>query len=358
MKIVNFKLSTIKAELKKPFVTNIRRVEAIEDVLLTLITDDGTLGYGEAPPTVAITGEDVGTIERTITERIFPAIRDIELVNGTEIFEALHESVPKSTSAKACVDMAIYDILAKHAGKPLYEHLGGKAKMLRTNLTISLGDPQTMLRDSVQAWDDGFGILKIKVGADANDTVEAIKNIRNALPKAILRVDANQAWDEKTALKIIDAIAKYDIELVEQPVRANEFEALRNITTHSSIPILADESVFSYNDAVRILESRAADFINIKLMKTGGIYQALKIVELAKKHGAKVMMGSMLESVVSISAGVHFAMVDDIIGFYDLDGVHLAKPTNIPNALLLEKDEIALAPCLGLGVFRTDKRHS
>jgi len=349
-KITNFKLSHITAELKKPFVTNLRRVDAIEDVCLTLIADDGTVGYGEAPPTVAITGEDIETIERRISELIFPAIRGIELTSGAEIFEALHASVQKNTSAKACVDMAIYDILSKKANKPLYEYLGGKAKTIKTNLTISLNDVDTMLRDSIQAWEDGFGILKIKVGTDERDTIEAIKNIRSALPKAILRVDANQAWDEKTALKIIDTIACYDIELVEQPVKAHEFDALKNITAHSSIPILADESVFSYEDAVRILENRAADYINIKLMKTGGIYEALKIVELAKKHGAKVMMGSMLESVISISAGVHFAFVDDIVQFYDLDGVHLAKPSPIKNSLRFEKDKISLYPSVGLGV--------
>jgi len=351
-KIIDFKLSRITAELKKPFVTNIRRVEAIEDVLLTLITDDGTVGYGEAPPTVAITGEDIADIERTITERIFPAIKDIELKeDSSDIFEALHKSIDKHTSAKACVDMTIYDILAKSAKKPLYEYLGGRAKTIKTNLTISLGDVETMVRDSIAAYNDGFEILKVKVGANAEDAVAAVKQIREALPYAVIRVDANQAWDAKTALQIIERIKHCGIELVEQPVKADDLAGLKEITAHSSIPILADESVFSHDDAVRVLEGKMAHYINIKLMKTGGIYEATKIAEFARSHGAKVMMGSMLESVVSISAGVHFALAHECIEFFDLDGIHLAKPTTIKNALKLQKDEIELLPCFGLGVI-------
>ncbi len=349
MKITNFKLSRITAKLKKPFVTNIRRVEAIEDVCLTLIADDGTLGYGEAPPTVAITGEDIETIERSIKERIFPALIGVEL-GGDEIFEALHASIPKSTSAKACVDMAIYDILAKLANKPLYEYLGGKQKRLKTNLTISLTDPKTMLQDSLMAHEEGFKILKVKVGSDVRDTVEAVKSIRNALPKAVIRVDANQAWDAKTALRIIEQIESCGIELVEQPVRADDLKGLKEITTHSSIPILADESAFCYEDVRRILEDGAADYINIKLMKTGRIYEAKKIVDLVRKHGSKVMMGSMLESVISVSAAAHFAMSDELICFYDLDGPLLAKPSSVKNSLEFDRDMISLAPCIGLGV--------
>jgi len=350
MKITDFKLSIIRNELKKPFVTNIRRVEAIEDVCLTLITDDGTLGYGEAPPTVAITGEDIETINKTISERIFPAIRGMDL-GGDDVFVALHASVAKSTSAKACVDMAIYDILAKSVDKPLYEYLGGKAKTLRTNLTISLGDNETMLKDALEAYNEGFGILKVKVGADEKATVEVMRNIRAALPSAVLRVDANQAWDAKTALKIIEKIAPLGIELIEQPTKAEDLAGLAEITAHSSIPILADESVFGYEDAVRILDYRMANYINIKLMKTGGIYEAMKIAKLAKERGAKVMMGSMLESVISISAAVHLSMSDENICFYDLDGPLLAKPSAVKNSLIFDMDTISLSPCTGLGVF-------
>lgn len=350
MKIIDFKLSRIKAELKKPFITNIRRVDAIEDVALTLIADDGTLGYGEAPPTVAITGEDIESIERSIKERIFPAIRGLEL-GGDDIFEALHASIDKNSSAKACVDMALYDILAKSDVKPLYEYLGGKHKTLRTNLTISLKDNAEMLKDAIEAYNGGFEILKIKVGQDKDDAIKAIQNIRDALPSAVLRVDANQAWDAKSGLKIIERIAPLDIELIEQPTKADDLAGLKEITAHSAIPILADESVFDYKDAARILDEQIADYINIKLMKTGGIYEAAKIAKLAKERGAKVMMGSMLESVVSISAAAHFAMSDENICFYDLDGPLLAKPSSVTNALLFDKDAITINKCIGLGVL-------
>ena len=348
MKIVDFKLSRINAELKKPFVTNIRRVDMIQDVLLELIADDGTVGYGEAPPTVAITGEDINTIEQSVKEHIFPAIKGMNL--DDDVFEAMHASIPKNTSAKACVDIALHDLLSRSKGVPLYEHLGGKNKTLKTNLTISLGSVDEMLRDAIAAYNDGFEILKVKVGGSEDESAEITRLIREHLPSAIIRLDANQAWDAAKSLRIIDRVAQYDIELVEQPVKAADFEGLKYVSTNSSVPILADESVFSYEDAVQILDNMAAHYINIKLMKTGGIYEAARVARLARDHGAKVMMGSMLESVVSISAAVHFAMSDDNICFYDLDGPLLAKPSSVKNALKFNEDEISLARCIGLGV--------
>lgn len=348
MKIIDFSLSRITAELKKPFVTNIRRVERVEDVLLTLITDDGTIGYGEAPPTVAITGEDIGTIERNIKECIFPAIKGMSL--GDDVFETLHASIPKNTSAKACVDIALYDLLSRSKGVPLYEYLGGKNKTLKTNLTISLGSVDEMLRDVLAAYDDGFEILKVKVGESEDESVEITRLIREHLPNVVIRLDANQAWDRDKSIRIAEKVAKYDIELIEQPVKAADFEGLKYVSANSPVPILADESVFGYEDALRILDEKAAHYINIKLMKTGGIYEAARVARLARERGAKVMMGSMLESVVSISAAVHFAMSDENICFYDLDGPLLAKPSSVKNALLFDRDGVKLAESVGLGV--------
>jgi L-alanine-DL-glutamate epimerase-like enolase superfamily enzyme len=279
-----------------------------------------------------------------------PAIQDIDIEDKDRIFKHLHSCVAKNSSAKACVDMALYDILSKSSGVPLYEYLGGEKKSIKTNLTISLTTPEKMLQDSILAYEDGFEILKVKVGKDINDTVETIKLIRLALPNIIIRVDANQAWDEKSSLAIIDKIYDFNIELIEQPVLANDLTALKNITAHSAIPILADESLFCLEDAVNICENKLANYINIKLMKTGGIYSAKKIVAVAKKHDVKIMMGSMLESVISISAGVHFALCDNIICLFDLDGPLLAKPSTIQNSLIFDKDTISLESNIGLGI--------
>lgn len=350
MKIIDFKLSRIKAKLKKPFITNLRRVDTIEDVLVTLVADDGSVGYGEAPPTVAITGEDIESIERSISERIFPALQGMR-VDDDEVFEVLGRSLAKNTSAKACVDMAIYDLVSKKAKMPLWQYLGGEQKTLKTNLTISLNDTATMLKDAVSAYNDGFSILKVKVGEGEDESVEITRLIREHLPNAVIRLDANQAWDPKKSVKIAERVARYDIELIEQPVKAADFSGLKYVRANSPIPILADESVFGYDDAVRLLDEGAADYINIKLMKTGGIYEAAKIAKLAKERGAKVMMGSMLESVVSVSAAVHFAMSDENICFYDLDGPLLAEPSTVKNSLLFEGENISLCEGVGLGVY-------
>lgn len=323
MKISNIYTRQIRIPLRTPFKTALRTVEHVHDVLVIIETDSGQAGFGEAPPTAVITGETIGSIEAALKECIAPALIGLDIEQMDTIMSRLDRCMVKNTSAKAAADMAVWDLFAKSCGKPLYQVLGGARKELETDLTISLNCVDEMVHDALDGVRRGFRILKIKVGKGDRTDVERMKAIREAVGNEILlRVDANQGWSEKQAVRLITQMEDELVypELIEQPVPAHDIDGMRRITAQVETPILADESVFSPADALKIIQTRAADLINIKLMKTGGIYQALKICSLAEMYGTQCMIGCMLESKLAVSAAAHLAAGKSVITRLDLDG--------------------------------------
>ncbi|MCR4587239.1 MAG: dipeptide epimerase, partial [Lachnospiraceae bacterium] len=212
--------------------------------------------------------------------------------------------------------------------KPLYKVLGGNKQQVETDITISVNEIPEMVADSKRGVADGFKILKIKVGKEGLKDVDRILAIRDAVgPEVILRIDANQGWTPKEAVKIITALEDKGVEmdLVEQPVKGHDIDGMEYVTSHVNTKILADESLFSPEDAVTLIKRHAADLLNIKLMKCGGIYQALKICSIAEIYGVECMIGCMLESKISVSAAAHLAAGKGIITRADLDGPALCK---------------------------------
>ena len=199
----------------------------------------------------------------------------------------------------------------------------------------------------------GFGILKVKVGKGGAKDVERICAIRDAVGKSVrIRVDANQGWSREEAVSTICAMedAGTDIELVEQPVSCHDFKGLKYVTEKTATPILADESVFSCEDALRIMEEHAADYLNIKLMKTGGIHEALRICDAAEHYGVKCMIGCMLESKVSVSAGAHLAAAKGCITMADLDGPSLCRTDPYQGGPEFEGPVIRMNESFGIGI--------
>ena len=309
--------------LKTPFITALRRVENIEFVRVSVVCKDGTTTFGEAPATKAITGEDIETILDSIE-----SVKEL-FIDKTqeEALNILHSQTQIGSSAKAALDMAFISLVAQEKNVPLYECFGVKKPItLYTDITISLKDVNEMLQDSKAAFADGMKILKVKLGSDINHAIKAIQTVSRELPKAEILVDANQAWSLDDSLKFVNAVKELKIELIEQPVIADDLEGLKIITNATKIPVLADESAFNLEDVKKVVESKSADMINIKLMKCGGITNAIKILEYARENSVTCMLGSMLEGPVSINVALHLAMAySDVIKYIDLDSPLLYK---------------------------------
>lgn len=360
MKITDIKIGRISVPLRTPFKTALRTVNSVEDIIVEVRTDTGHVGYGEAAPTGVITGDTTGAIVGAIQDHIKKTLLGMDIENIEEIMIKLNSCVLKNTSAKAAVDIAIYDLYAQLYNAPLYKLLGGYRNEITTDITISVNDPEEMAKDSIDAINRGYDVLKIKVGKDAKKDMERMKAIRDAVGYEVkLRIDANQGWKPKEAVKLLRNMedAGLDIEFVEQPVHAHDIEGLKFVTDNISIPVLADESIFSPQDALKVLQNRAADLVNIKLMKTGGIYNALKICSLAEIYGVECMIGCMLEAKVSVNAAVHLACAKSVITKIDLDGPVLCSEDPVVGGVIFDEKKISLPDSPGLGVKSIENIH-
>lgn len=353
MKIRTIRLGSLSVPLKKPFKTALRTVTEVTTNVVVVETDEGVCGYGEAPPTAVITGDSNGAIRGAVEERLRPLLTGRDTENLNDLLDIVDSALVHNTSAKAAVDIALHDLWGKILGKPLYALLGGTAKEVETDYTISVNDPAVMVQDSLEAVADGYPALKIKVGTDSAKDMIRLREIRSAVGKDILlRVDANQGWTPKQAVRTIRFFEDegLDIELVEQPVKAHDFEGLKYVTDSVDTLILADESVFSARDAFDILSMRAADLINIKLMKTGGIRNALAVCAMARACGVECMIGAMMETKISVTAAAHLASALPVITRADLDPPILCASDPVEGGAVYTGAKVTPSAGPGLGI--------
>ncbi|HHE05714.1 MAG TPA: dipeptide epimerase [Epsilonproteobacteria bacterium] len=357
MKITNIHTTTLKAPLKNPFVTSLRRVDTLEDLIVIIECDDGAIGYGEGAPTPQITGETMGSMVACI-EFIKPHIIGKEIEDFDIIIKLVHTLIVKNTTAKSALEIALYDLKAKSEKLPLYQMLGGTQTKFRTDITISMGEIDKMIVDAHDAVALGYETLKIKIGDNPQKDVERVRAIHDALKSHIkLRLDANQGWTAQESVELLHALEKQEIiaEFIEQPVAADNIEGLKYIKERVQTPLLADESIFSVKDARRLLEMQAIDYVNIKLAKTAGITQALELADLSHEFDTKCMIGCMLEGPISVAAGVHIASAKaDIITMLDLDAVSLLASHPVDTSIVFDESEIFLSDTLGLGINYTE----
>ena len=354
MKITAVRLGKISVPLRTPFKTALRTVSSVEDVIVEIHTDCGRIGYGEAPPTGPITGDTTLAIIGAIQDHISKAIIGRDVDDFEDVLQAVQKSVIGNTSAKAAVDMALWDLYGQLYGIPVYKLMGGSRKNITTDITISVNDPDIMVRDSLIALDRGYDCLKMKVGINPDLDVARLKAVRQAVGNDVtIRIDANQAWTPKQAVKILNAMQEQglQIELVEQPVHAHDLEGMKYVTDRSYVPVLADESLYSPADAATILRMGAADLLNIKLMKCGGLYNALKICTMAEVYGVECMIGCMLEAKISVNAAVHLACAKKVITKVDLDGPVLCSEDPILGGAVFNEKDITVSDAPGLGIL-------
>ena len=357
MKITGIEWGRVSIPLRTPFKTALRRVDSVEDIIVTVHTDTGEKGFGEAPPTGVITGDTAESVCGALEHHLAPALLGREVEDFEQLMQRVQSALVHNSSAKAAVDMALWDLYGKRYRIPVHKLLGGARTRLVTDLTISVNDPAVMARDAQIAIQRGFDCLKIKVGVDPELDVSRLAAVRAAVPRGtVLRIDANQAWTPKQAVRILNGMQEkgLDIELVEQPVPAADIEGLRYVTERSFVPVLADEAVFGPADALRILQARAADLLNIKLMKCGGIYNALKIATLCELYGVECMIGCMLEGRVAVNAAAHLACAKGVITRVDLDGPMLCASDPVHGGAVFNEKDITLTDEPGLGVTAVD----
>jgi L-Ala-D/L-Glu epimerase len=306
---MDLSFETLDLKLHFPFTIS-RGTQLIADNVQIRLSDGDFTGLGEAAPAEHY-GETQGSV-LAFLERLRPHLAQFPSLPIHTLHQIMDETVRLNPAAKAAVDMALYDLLGRRLGVPVYTILGLDPLCTpRTSYTIGIDAPDVMAQKAAEARD--CPILKVKVGT-SNDHAN-LQAIRDARPDAILRVDANEAWTPKEAVKRIEELLPYDLEFVEQPVAAHDLQGLGYVRQSVSLPVLVDESCVVPADVPRV--APYVDGINIKLMKCGGIYPALQMVHLARAHNLKIMLGCMVESSIAITAAAHLS---PLVDYGDLDG--------------------------------------
>ncbi|MCY6483266.1 dipeptide epimerase [Clostridium aestuarii] len=353
MNIKDIMIGRINIPLKQAFKTAITTINEVDEVVIKIITDNEKVGIGSAVPSAQITGDSEKSIIDAIN-LIKDKIIGMNIDNLEEIMSTIDNTISGNTSAKAALDMAVYDLFAQKYNIPLYKLFGGSKKSIVTDITINLGTPEEMVREAMQAINNGFKHLKVKVGTDPIMDFKRVKSIKQVARKGInIRVDADQEWTPKSAVKIITKFedAGLDIEFVEQPVKAWDIEGLKFVTDNVRTDILADEAVHSSRDALKIMQMRAADLINIKLMKCGGFHNALKICNIAETMGVKCMMSCMAESKIGVTAAANLAMGKKNIVNTNLDMIMNFESDPVVGGVEFEENIITASDIPGLGII-------
>ena len=321
------------------------------NVIVKIVTDYGVVGWGESSPSERVTGETAETVIKTL-DKISPKLIGMCPLRIEQDVEVMDSIVDGNPAAKAAIDIALHDILGKTGRKPLFMLMGGYRTEVLTDITLSIKSPKEMAEDAVKAVNKGFKALKVKVGVNPPEDVERIKRIREAIGDNVqIRIDANQGWTPKQAIEVLNKIEKFKIQFAEQPVPSEDIKGLMELKKKSPIPIMADESVHSPEDALRLIQAEAVDLINIKLMKSGGILKGRKIAAIAEAAGIPCMIGCMGESEIGIAAGAHLAAAVKNIQYADLDSDLLLKDKLVKKGGTKVKDSMRVFPKQdGLGI--------
>ncbi len=309
----------IKIALKKPFRIALGTIRDYEGVFIRICTSS-TCGYGEASPSPKITGDTTGSTLAALST-LKPLLIGEDPRNIGKIMRKINSQLIGNSTAKAAIDMALYDLFGKLAKTPVNKMFGGISDKIETSLTVDIGSIEDSLKSATTLLDAGAKVLKVKIGLNPDRDVELIRKIRE-ISDVNLRVDANQGYNLKMAVKVLNKISRYEIQFAEQPIPVSsdrDFEILRQMV---EIPIMADESVHNSRDVLRLVDK--VDAINIKLMKSGGMHEALKMAAIARAAGMKIMVGCMIETKLGIAAGTHFATgigaeYADLDGYWDLN---------------------------------------
>jgi len=398
----------LRVPLHTPFVTALRRTESMETVVVQITDSDGNTGWGEAPQVWQVTGESLAGATACIEEMLAPLVVGRDVDDWQEIAAAVQRAVARNFGAKAAVDVALHDLVARRAGVPFARFLrdgdeapkgwlprtdrasfadtsatdrtadtgntgdtegtdtaeaadtpeaadtaGTIPRLVATDVTLSVGSAAELAPTAQQRVAEGFTTLKMKVGTDAATDVARVRAVRDAVgPDVTIRLDANQGWSPQEAVEVIHALeaAGLGVEVVEQPVAGDDVEGLAWVRNRVELPVMADESVYGMRDLDRILRLEAADMINVKLAKCGSLDVARDLLRKAADHGLGTIVGSMMESQIGVGAAASLVAAYPTTVTSDLDAAWWAADSPVVGGLRYVGSTVTLPSGPGLGI--------
>jgi len=350
LKIKDVEIYYFDIKLSEPFTIALGTVYSSNGVLIRILTDSGIIGIGESCPYQPVTGDTQQTnIDAAQDLREMLKGKDpLAIESANQLFGAYFHSNP---SIVAAFDMALYDILGKVAGLPVFRLLGGDKNTFETDVTTGIDTPENMVKNAKAHIAAGFKTLKVKIGEDPDQDVVRLQAIRDAIGyDHPIRIDANQGYTVPQAISALRRMEKFKIQYCEQPVVFSDVAGLRRVREGSPIPIMADEALFLPGDALRLIEAQACDYFNIKLMKAGGMTNSLKISIIAGAANIRCMLGCMDETRIGLTAAAHVHGAQKNILYADLDGYFALSIDPVVDGMTVRNGMITLPEKPGLGV--------
>lgn len=323
MKIKEIEIFAIRLPLVDPFIISYHTYDDMPSIIVKLTTEEGLIGYGEAVADEHVTGETWEATFALLKNTLAPLL----IGENSMEFERLHEKMDKAVyqapTAKAALDIACYDVVGKKLGVPVYQLLGGRyhEKFPITHV-LSIGTPESMAEEAVARMKEGYSSFKMKVGTEVQADVKRIQAVRAKVGDDIaIRVDVNQGWrNSANTIAAMRQLEPVGLDWLEQPVVADDFNGMVEVKAKTSTPLMMDEGLRGPRDMRELIEKQAAHKVNIKLMKCGGIYPAMKLAHMAEMAGIECQIGSMVESSIGSAAGFHVAFSKKVFTSVELTG--------------------------------------
>jgi muconate/chloromuconate cycloisomerase len=309
------KISAIEAipvsiPFKKPFVVWRGTATTKDHVVVRVRTDDGLTGIGEASPFLYYAPETQEDVVSTVANYIRPLLLGLDAFDLESIDALLHTTIDGHHFSKAAVEMALWDIMGKKLGVPVYRLLGGKCRDSVPVVAILKGGNEAEIAREAEEWlAKGFRRLKVKIGYGPDRDIALVSAVRKAAGEEVaIRVDAEESYDLKTALGVARRLEELNVELLSQPIPRHNYEDMALLRQSTGLPLLLDESITTPEDALLATRLGTGDLINIKVVKSGGILNAKRIAAIAKAAGKACLVGSMLEMGPGTLFAGHFAI--------------------------------------------------
>jgi len=354
MKIKDIKVWNADLGNLKPYTIAFKTVDQVRNAFVEIILENGITGIGSGNPSEYVTGENLNQTIEALQEKNLDFLvgRDIREMNQL-LFEVLLK-FPKNPAARAALDIALHDTFTKFLNVPLVKYLGQKIKTLPTSNTIGIKNVEETLKEAIDYDQQGFKVLKVKLGKDLEEDIERLVKLRERFgKKMIIRIDANQGYSVQQTIDFFNRTKSLDIELIEQPLPAKSIKEMKNLPDEIKSKIAADESLLSPMDALELIKPpRAAGIFNIKLMKCGGVSQGLKIAEIALQEKVDLFWGCNDESAVSITAALHAAFACSNTKYIDLDGSLDLGKDEVTGGFILKDGMMQCSDLPGLGLSR------
>jgi len=363
VRITRLEAISVTVRFRHPFVVWRGAVESKGHVIVLVHTDDGRVGVGEAAPFLQYAAETPEDVRATLECYLAPLLEGFDPFELETLGGMFSHALEGHNFSKCAVEMALWDLVGQKLGVPLYQLLGGRVReALQIAVVLRTGSPEEAAREARERIAQGFSALKLKLGFGLEEDVERVRRVREGVgPGIAIRVDPEESYDLKSALALARALEPQGLELMSQPVPRTAWEDMRLLRERMTTPLLADECIVTPEDVLYCAHTGAADAINIKVPKSGGLLNARRMIAIAQAAGLPCLLGSMLELGPGTAFAAHFGVSSpaitwpcEIQGPILLEADALESPLRIENGRLWPPDGPGLGIKLELDRLRSE----